>query len=473
MEQLVRVCRTCGHFNPGDGPDRCSNCFAHLTGVDAVPQESLEQPKRRRIPAFVRRRPFVLLVLTLLLGFIVWRLALLFDVGVRLFPPPEASTDISASVAPQTWAQGRRTPENTGFTPDQAPRPGEIRWTFETAKPLLAGPAVVDDRVYLSTEDGRTVALDGRTGRVIWEYRTGFPSGSTPAVAGDMVIYVVRPGLIVALDKETGSRLWEVDIKAPIFASPVVVDGTLYLGTGDSLLHAFDVMNGKELWTFDAEDWIVNSVAYSDGALVVTTQDSSIYLVDARTGRKLLYYDTGYVRLRGGVVIREDRAYFPSDRGWLWAIDRDARRYPGDRAILRIKLNLYVWQILKNSPIQRGGLWSFRLGGDLPFTPAVAHDTLYVANKDGEVFARDADTGAKRWTTALNVELATSPTVAGQTVLVGAKDGRVFGLDAQTGTIQWSFRTGSDEVGASPIVVGDTMYVASGNGTLYAVSGSQ
>ena len=473
MQQLVRVCRSCGHFNPAEGPDRCSNCFVHLTGIDAVSQESVAQRPRRRIPAFIRRRPVFLLALTLVLGFIAWRVALLFDIGTILFPPPTATTDISASTSPQTWAQGRRTPENTGFTPDKAPHPQEIRWTFETAKPLLASPAVVDDRVYLSTEDGRTVALDGRSGRVVWEYRTDLASGSTPAVVGDMVIFAVRPGLIVALNKETGTLQWEVDLRAPIYASPLVVEGTLYLGAGDNLLHAFDAMTGKELWTFDADSWIINTVAYSDGGLVVTTQDSSIYLVDAKTGRKRLFFDTGYVRLGGGAVIRDDRAYFPSDRGWLWSIDRDARSYPGDRAVLRIKINLFVWQILKNSPIQRGGLWSRRLGGDLPFTPALAHDTLFLANTDGVVFARDPDTGRERWTSGLDAEVTTSPTVAGETVLLGTKDGRVIALNAQTGAVQWSFRTGTDEVSASPIVVGDTMYVTSANGKLYAVGGAQ
>ena len=470
MEQLVRVCRSCGHFNPADGPSRCSNCFVYLIGVDAVPQESVVKP-RRRIPRWVRRRPVFLLTLTLVLGFIAWRIALLFDMDIILFPPSKATTDINASIGSQTWAQARRTLENTGFTPDQAPHPQEIRWTFDTAKPLLAPPAVVEDRVYLSTEDGRTVALDGRSGRVIWEYRTGLPSGSTPAVVGDLVISVVRPGLITALDTETGSLRWEVDIKAPIFSSPLVADGILYVGAGDGLVHAFDAVTGVELWTFDTDDWIVNNVAYSDGGLLVTTQDSSIFLLDAETGRELLYYDTGYMRLRGGVVIRDDRAYFPSDRGWLWAIDRDARSRPGDRAILRIKVNLYVWQVLKNRPIQRGGLWSARLGGDLPFTPALAHDTLYLANTDGLVFARDADTGEGLWTSDLGAEVSTSPIVAGQTVLLGAKDGRVFGLDAQTGAIQWSFRTGDDELSGSPVVVGNTIYVTSRNGTLYAIGG--
>ena len=205
--------------------------------------------------------------------------------------------------------------------------------------------------------------------------------------------------------------------------------------------------------------------------MVLTTQDSNIFLVNAKTGRELLFYDTGYVRLGGGAVIGGDRAYFPSDRGWLWAIYRGARGYPFERAIWRLKFNLYVGQIIKSNPTQQVGPQSSLLGGDLTFTPALAHDTLYIANTDGMVFARDAVFGGERWTSVLNAEVTTSPTVAGQTVLLGTKDGRSFGLDAQTGAIRWSFRNGDDEISASPIVVGVTIYVVSLDGTPYPVDG--
>ena len=47
--------------------------------------------------------------------------------------------------------------------------------------------------------------------------------------------------------------------------------------------------------------------------------------------------------------------------------------------------------------------------------------------------------------------------------------GVVFGLDAHTGAVLWDFKTAGTITG-SPIVAGDTMYVVSHDGTLYAVS---
>jgi outer membrane protein assembly factor BamB len=53
--------------------------------------------------------------------------------------------------------------------------------------------------------------------------------------------------------------------------------------------------------------------------------------------------------------------------------------------------------------------------------------------------------------------------------LVGTKSGAVFGLDAHSGERQWDFQT-AGKITASPIVAGDTLYVVSHDGTLYAVT---
>ncbi len=160
-----------------------------------------------------------------------------------------------------------------------------------------------------------------------------------------------------------------------------------------------------------------------------------------------------------------------SDGGWIWAIDRRATNYPGERTLFQIKINLYVWQMLSKRPVQRGALWSKREGGEIRELLAVAHDTVYGATRQGKVFARDSATGAPRWSTKLGMIISTAPTVAGDTVMVGTKKGVVFGLAAATGEKLWDFKVGH-EITGSPIVVGDTMYVVSHDGSLYAVAGS-
>lgn len=467
----VRVCPSCGHVNPSDGSTRCNGCWLPLTGVGAVSQMEGElMIRRRRNKLLGRKLVLRSLPLGLAVVLIVWGMVVTFDLRPK---PAQAVSGLNPSVAAENWALARRTPDNSGFTPSVAPVPQQVQWTFATTETLTSAPAVVDGRVYLSTGGGRTVALDQASGQLLWEYHTGLSSDSTPAVAGDMVIAAFTPGLIVALDRNTGATRWKIDLDQPIFSSPILAEGTLYFGAGDWKLHALDAATGKERWVFVTEDWIVSPVAYADGTVVVASQDSHVYLLDADSGRQRLMFDTGFQRFGGGPAIHGDTVYFSSDRGWLWAIDRRAKSYPGQRKLWRVKINLYVWQVISSRPNQPGGLWSKRVGGELQGLLAIANDTVYGATEQGKVFARDAITGNKRWSTRLSVEISTAPTVAGNTVLVGSENGTIFGLDARTGDVLWDFNVSHEEIVDSPIVAGNIIYVVSADGTLYALSGAQ
>ena len=470
MEQ-VRVCHVCGHINPGEEIRRCYHCWARLGAVDPVHRPEGEQRVHLfRIRALRTRILRTALLVAAAAGFTVWGVLVFFEIGPN---PPSPTTQISASVAPQTWAQGRRTPESTSFTPDLAPVPARIAWTYSTPKRLNSSPAVVGDRVFLTTEDGRTVALDRTSGRVVWEYVSGNPSDTTPAVAGDVVIFAVRQGNVIGLDRATGSLLWETDLDAPVLASPIAVDGSVYIGASDKRIYALDAATGKKRWSFETNDWIDATVSYADNTVVVASQDPVIHIIDTVTGRKRFVYDTGLARNpRGGTAIAGDMAFFNSDRGFVWGIKRGEITYPFGRAFNTWKLNFYVWRFIGDAPIQKGSVWATRVGGQLLGTPALAHGAAYVANVEGEVSALEQSTGEPRWTTSLGVQITTDASVAGTTLLVGADDGRVFGLDTQTGQVLWDFRAGGPVVG-NPVVAGDTIYVASRDGTLYAIAGAE
>ena len=466
----VRVCRACGHIDPADQRGRCPTCGL-FTELDIVSRQEAEWLARRVRRRGLRRRLVRLAVgLVLVGGVTVWALGVFFDRGPS---PPKATTQVSASIAPHTWAQVRRTPESSGFTPDQAPFPHQVAWTYRTSKAILTSPAVVEQHVYLVTGDGRTIALHRETGQPVWEYRSGWPSSSSPAVAGDLVIFAIRPGRVIALNRHTGKPYWDTDITHPILASPIVVHGTVYIGAGDKKLYALDAATGRQRWAFATTDWVISTVAHAADRVVVASRDSSLYVVGAETGRQRLVYQTGVGRHIGvGPAIHGDRAYFGSVGGRVWAIDWQATSYPLERALLFWQGNLFLWGMLSQPPVQKGTVWSRRVGGDVRHTPAVAHNTVYVTTARRQVVALDAVTGNERWRTDVGVDITAAPTVAATTVLIGTQDGVVFGLQAHTGALLWDFKTSGRIVG-SPIVAGDTMYVVSHDGTLYAVTRSE
>lgn len=136
--------------------------------------------------------------------------------------------------------------------------------------------------------------------------------------------------------------------------------------------------------------------------------------------------------------------------------------------------------------------WRFATRGPISSSPAVAHGLVYISSVDGNVYALDEVTGTERWRFATAGErrftapgihgaiprtermpdpfdvFLSSPTVVGNTVYIGSGDQHVYALDALTGAKRWAFATG-DVVHASPAVANGVVYVGSWDRNLYAL----
>ena len=236
------------------------------------------------------------------------------------------------------------------------------------------------------------------------------------------------------------------------------------------MMFAIDALTGEMRWASPTRDWVIAPAAYAGDTVVVASQGRVVDIFDAKNGRSRLRYDTGRVRFGGAPAIQGDLAYFSSDGGVVWAIDRQSQTYPAERFIFRVKLNLYVWQLISARPVQRGSTWSKRVGSDINLPLAISKDAVYGAQKNGMVFSRESKTGKPIWSTRVKDDVAVAPTVAGETLLLGLEDGNVVGLDTYTGNILWEFPLGS-EITTSPIVAGNTIYVGAADGKLYAITG--
>lgn len=468
--EKVRVCRLCGYIDAVERSGRCASCHA-FTGLVTLPRGEAEQIGRRyRRRAAIKRLVRVAVGVVLVSAMVLWVAQVFWDRGLR---PPPATTQASASTAPNVWAQVRRTPQNTGFTSEPAPYPHRIQWTYATSQPLSGTPAVADRHVYLITEDGRTVALDRQTGQPLWTFDNGGPSGSSPAVVGDDLIVATRPGVIAALHRENGTPRWKTALGHAILASPIVMHGTIFIGAADRHLYALDVATGEQRWAFATQSWVVSAVAYAGERVITTSQDNRIHMVGSETGHLRLIYETGPGRHVGtSAVVQGNLAYFGSFLGRVWAVDWRGTTYPLERWMLFWKTNFFFWGWRSTPPIQKGTVWSAHINGDVTQTLAIAHNTVYAGTNKGQVGAFDALTGAEQWKTDLGVRITSAPTVAGDTVLIGTQAGAVVALDARSGDKRWAFQT-RGRITASPVVAGGVLYVASHDGTLYAVEPDQ
>jgi outer membrane protein assembly factor BamB len=72
----------------------------------------------------------------------------------------------------------------------------------------------------------------------------------------------------------------------------------------------------------------------------------------------------------------------------------------------------------------------------------------------------------KKWAYQTRGQIDSSPAVTGNVVYVGSGDGNVYALDAVSGAKKWAYRTGSNT--SSPAVAGGVVYVGSMNMNMYA-----
>ena len=124
-------------------------------------------------------------------------------------------------------------------------------------------------------------------------------------------------------------------------------------------------------------------------------------------------------------------------------------------------------------------LWARDFSRCIAASPAVAGRTVYVSvmdpypcsaghdPADGFIVALDSTTGKERWRSLVGVT-ESSPLVVGNTLYVGSWDGRLYALDLHTGNVRWSFRTGGKIKGAAASN-GRTVFVGSYDGRVYAI----
>jgi eukaryotic-like serine/threonine-protein kinase len=114
--------------------------------------------------------------------------------------------------------------------------------------------------------------------------------------------------------------------------------------------------------------------------------------------------------------------------------------------------------------------WSFKTGGKIWSSPAVAGGVVYIGSDDNSVYALNALTGTKIWSHGTSGDVRSSPTVWRGMVFVGSDDNKILALNTLTGDKVWNYKISGDVGRASPLVSGTTVYIGAQDGNLYALN---
>lgn len=230
-------------------------------------------------------------------------------------------------------------------------------------------------------------------------------------------------------------------------------------------------------WEFRGRGGIGAPPAVDSNFVYAGSNYGYVYALDTETGQEVWRFQTDssveVAPVVAGVIVYANSATklyaldkFMGTLRWQFDIDVAASPAVADNSIYVPDRNGNLVAI----DVQTGReQWRFKTNGPLSSSPAIAGDTIYVGSRDRHLYAIDMETGQQRWSYRTGNWVASTPTIVGDTVFFGSNDEFVYALEAATGDEKWRFKTGND-VFASPTVSGETVFVGSYDSTLYAIN---
>jgi outer membrane protein assembly factor BamB len=261
-------------------------------------------------------------------------------------------------------------------------------------------------------------------------------------------------GDVVAFNPDTGSERWRAKVSSEVIAAPAVARGLAVVRAIDGRVFAFSITDGERRWVYDR------------GTPALTLRgNSSPLLVD---GLVLVGYDSGQlVALRSddGVQLWEQAIAFGEGRSELERmVDIDGELAHDRGEIYAAAFNAQVVGVSLD-----GGrpLWNRELSSYAGV--ALSDQALFVADRDGVLWALDRNSGAALWKQdSLQHRWLTTPALHGGHVVVGDVQGYLHWFDADSGRPAARERLARKPIRATPHVDGDLLYAVSIDGTLGA-----
>lgn len=409
----------------------------------------------------------------------------------------------------------RGNPQHTGVYDAQGvPKFKKAKWEFHTGGAVIASPAVMNGTVFIGSSDGNFYALDAASGMQKWKFEAKSRITSSAAVALGTVYFGAYNGTFYAVDALSGKSKWTFQTGGEhrftarhlhgvqpaaetmpdpfdvFLSSPVVWNGAVYFGGGDGNIYSLDAASGSVKWKFQTGDVVHASPAISDGTLFIGSWDSYFYALDVVNGGEKWRFKTGddpdthnQVGIQSSAAVANEVVYFGCRDSHVYALDAKTGE--------------------KKWALPTDGAW-------VVGSPAVEGGKVYVTTSDSSLlFELNASTGAVEHKATFNHWfLFSSPALADGVLYFGSTEGKLMAVSSNDLQVLWTFETlgmkhrareyiksdGSPHAEAiyhsdfyddmvtglvrimsmgaivgSPVVVGDTVYVGSGDGNVYAL----
>lgn len=341
------------------------------------------------------------------------------------------------------------------------------------------------------TGDGHAAAklpTDWDTTRnVVWRKELPGNGWSSPVVAaGKIYLTTAVPGpgqgdyslRALCLDAKTGDIIWDKEVfqedgkKAPPIhsknshASPTpVVDGNqLFVHFGHLGTACLDTTDGKIIWT---QQTLAYKPVHGAGGSPVLAGDHLIFSIDGTDQQAVIGLDrkTGKVAWQTPRKVNPFKPFSFCTPLVITVNGKEQVISPGSNVVMALdpKTGQEIWRVRYEGysvvprPVFGHGLVYLSSGYDSP--------VFYAIKPDGK---GDVTTTHVAWTAKKGIPRNASPLLVGDALYLASDDGLLTCLDAKTGQERWNERVGK-AFSASPLHAGGLIYLIAEDGTATVV----
>ncbi len=269
----------------------------------------------------------------------------------------------------------------------------------------------------------------------------------------------------------------------------LAADGERAYLSGGSFIYAVDVNTGVETWRFPVEadgnyTFFATPVLTADGQLLIGSEGKShaFLSINPETGKE--NWTEPFMGAKGKWVaaplVVDEHIYAPNTDGFLYILDLQ-----GKQASDPIELGGSLW----SAPVTDGTLLyvasldhhlhivdpangvssePVNLGGAIPGSPAVTDGGVIVGSFTSNIDFVSSNGDHEVLATASNWVWGT-PALDNETLYYADLSGNIFSLDLATGSQNWGTLQPDGPIAASPLVVGEQIYIATEEGTFFAL----